>query len=529
MLWSIFKDALRFLYVALPFLIMVGPYTDFVPIWDGALYAEETLKSVRDDFDVWGLNIAGHPGIGSLLVPALFAKLAGGQLWGLHLGNIALGIVAVISFQCIIDTLFAELPRAERSLIALVFSSIPVVAANSINTNLDFGTLVFSLVFLSLLVRRHFWFAALAGGMLVLAKESGVVVWGITLGVYSLALIFERGYSFKQKVRKLLKISPAFMSIIALIWYIAIRIKKNQGILWNGLGTKGIGTPHDIRLPSVYDHVFQAYVATIFSMNFMWIPSIFIMLGFTAFVIKQLFRLWHCRFTYRDLLICGLPCALLIALTTCRTFTNVRYFLPLFPVIILAFAQALQVLIENYRVRMLILGITSAAFLISAFRTIDPISRRIFGTFAFGSHSMLDITSITKECCGRGRDQLAYNLEFTHINHLVNMIYSDLRPSESQPVVLAELANWFLLSWTTLSEPPRRSLFGPNVKPTAVKLAKEIVSSPTPPKSIFWINMPNIDGEAELAVLKGRYITTSERRYDRSGYSLSVFVMTLVS
>lgn len=527
MRWSFLKDIARFLGVILPFLIMVAPHTDFIPIWDGGFYAEGILKSVRDNIDVWALNIADHPGIGSLLVPALFVKLAGGQLWGLHVGNILLGIVATTSFLCIVDALFAELSKAERCAIAVVFSSMPVVAANSINTNLDFGTLVFFVLFLSLLVQRCFWFAALAGGMLVLAKESGVIVWAITLATYLFTLLLERARPLKQKFKELLRLSPAFLSIIVLIGYVAIRIQRNQGILWAGLGMQGNGTPHALRLPFEYDPVFQAYVATIFSMNFMWVPSIFIILGFVAFGISKLFRSGVFQITHRGALITGLTCALLLALTTFRTFTNARYFLPLFPVLILAFAHALQGLIRSSRARLLILTTTSALFLVSAFRTIDPISRRIFGTFEFGSHSMLDVTSITKECCGRGRDQLVYNLEFTHLDHLVNMIYSDLRPSESQPLVVAELANWFFLSWTTVSDPPRRGLLGQNVKPTALRLAGEIVSSPTPPKSVFWIAMPNIDGEAELALLKSRYTTVSEKRYEKSGYALSVFIMTL--
>lgn len=44
------------------------------------------------------------------------------------------------------------------------------------------------------------------------------------------------------------------------------------------------------------------------------------------------------------------------------------------------------------------------------------------GTFDFGTHKMLKMTSLTGECCGYGRDQLVYNLEFVHLQRTFRKI-----------------------------------------------------------------------------------------------------------
>ena len=77
-------------------------------------------------------------------------------------------------------------------------------------------------------------------------------------------------------------------------------------------------------------------------------------------------------------------------------------------------------------VRRAVLGTYAALLAVSAMRTVDPVSRWLWGTFRFGSHQMLDMTSLTGECCGTGRDQLAYSLEFTRFHDLTDSVVTAL-------------------------------------------------------------------------------------------------------
>src|SRR5262249_29824387 len=93
------------------------------------------------------------------------------------------------------------------------------------------------------------------------------------------------------------------------------------------------------------------------------------------------------------------------ALTRYETFANPRYFLAIAPLLILNSLVALRVLSAWASVRQAVLAGTFVLLLASNFRTLDPVSRAVWGTFSFGRHAMLRLTSWTGECCGYGRDQ----------------------------------------------------------------------------------------------------------------------------
>lgn len=526
---SVFRSLGLGLVALVPFLVLVVPHIDLVPLWDGAFYAQSILAAVRNGIDLGALNIAGHPGIGSLLIPALIAKWSGANLWGLQLGNIILGSIAVLSFVAIVNRLFSEVSLFERLAISSLFSALPVVAANALNPNLDFGTLVFFLLFLSLLLYERFWLAAIAGGMLVLAKETGFVVWSITIISYLLSEVIVRRASFRQKLRAALKISPACLSILALVAYALIRLSDNKSVIWVAFSRQSGGGLHQLMWPSMSNPVFQTYLAQIFSVNFMWIVTFFILVGVVISVLGKIVFKRPSKCSARRNLIFFLFLPLVFSLTAFQTFTNIRYFLPIFPVLVLAYAHMLNGILSFVPARISLFCVTSVLFLVSAFRTIDPVSGRIFGTFAFGEHSMLNMTSITKECCGSGRDQLVYNLEFTKFDYLVNQVFAELHRSGFKPIAVAELANWHFIDQMTLESPPRRGLPGANVTATPIVSSKAVVSEASPPKNIFWLNLPNIDGSAEFEMLQTRYSVVSEKVFEYGGYSLSGYFMVLNS
>jgi hypothetical protein len=516
---------MRILGVALPYLLLVVPHIYFVPLWDGAIYAEVVLRAAGAKFDIWTLNHADHPGIGSLLIPALFVKATGGQLWGLQLGSIVLGVFGIIGFLSIVDALFREISRLERSFIALTFSSMPVYAATTLNTNLDFGTLVFFLLFLASLLHQRFYAAAVFGGMLLLAKEAGIVVWVATIIAYSTAVILRREGAPSEKIRKMIRMTPAFFGILALVAYIVVRMKNKQGLIWASAASQDKGLVEQMTSFSLLDPVFKAYLALIFSVNFMWIPTLFIATGVVAWMARSLINAQPRNFAMRRELIVLLTVTLLLVLTRFRTFANIRYFLPIFPALLLAFAHAMQGLVPSPLKRVGIFGLTTILFLTSAIRTIDPVSRRIFGTFVFGEHPILSITSITNECCGKGRDQLVYNLEFVLFDELINRAFSDVRPTESQPIVVPDAANWWLVSPMTAADPPRRTIQGRPSRQTPMISAREVVARAAPPERLFWLGMPLVDGSGEVELLKMRYEIIDRKFYEKDGYSLSGLVM----
>jgi hypothetical protein len=88
--------------------------------------------------------------------------------------------------------------------------------------------------------------------------------------------------------------------------------------------------------------------------------------------------------------------ATIYALTRFVTFSNVRYLLPAMPLLLIASYAALVRLLPRVQPRRLALITYALLLVVSAERTVDPLSRRVWGTFPFGSHEMLRMASMTR-------------------------------------------------------------------------------------------------------------------------------------
>ena len=133
-------------------------------------------------------------------------------------------------------------------------------------------------------------------------------------------------------------------------------------------------------------------------------------------------------------------------LTSFRTWSNLRYFALLYPLfVILAFAALLR-LGASSRVRMGALAAIVALFVFAAFRSADPVSREVYGTFSIGEREMYRMASITGEYQGPGRDELVYNFEFTGYHHVQNALFRRLHPGDSTVIIAPSLVRWSLWS-----------------------------------------------------------------------------------
>src|SRR5205823_8781470 len=111
----------------------------------------------------------------------------------------------------------------------------------------------------------------------------------------------------------------------------------------------------------------------------------------------------------------ALSLVLLVYVVTRFRFTNgARYVLLVSPFLILAFYHALLSLTRRSLTRVLYLATCALLVFVSNFRTIDIVSRTIFGTFPFGSHQMLNTTSLAG---GLRLDSIVYNLEFLELQY----------------------------------------------------------------------------------------------------------------
>jgi hypothetical protein len=129
-------------------------------------------------------------------------------------------------------------------------------------------------------------------------------------------------------------------------------------------------------------------------------------------------------------------------LTSFRTWSNLRYFALIYPLLVaLMFAAMLRLGIGR-RARGAALAAVATLFLFAAYRSSDPVSRLVYGTFSIGQRDMYRMSSITQEYSGPGRDELVYNLQFTGYDHVQDALFRMLQPTDSTVFATGRLARW---------------------------------------------------------------------------------------
>jgi hypothetical protein len=519
----------RYALAALPLLIVVLPHMSFSPLWDGAVYANCIIQSVADGLDLWTLNCSHHPSVASLLPAAVAMKISGGAMWSIHAANLILAICAVWAFLGILDELCPDIPQVERALGATALAAMPVMSASVLHTNTDHGAFVFSVLLLFGLITSRPWIVAISSVALPLTKEIGIGLWFIIVGSYALtAIICQRG-SVVEKCKRLLLLWPAMLAPLAVVWYASGRFSRGLSLIKPPRDDATSVFMSEAFSFSPYDPVLQSYLASIFILNFSWVLTAAIVLGVSVYAVRWMFGERSKPWRLRRYLTALIFIAFLVLLTRFKTFSNVRYFLPIFPYLLIAAFLSLHSLVRWELMRLLCLGIIIALFQISAFRTVDPVSKRVYGSFMFGRNPMLDMTSITKECCGRGRDQLVYNIQFTYIDLLTNKVIADQKSSALLPIVIPNHAYFDFLRGVVGTNPPRRvAVTLPDAQPIPVFLEHQLANMPRAdlPQQVIWLNLPNVDGADEFQRLQSFFYPVEEKVYDELGYELSATVMS---
>jgi hypothetical protein len=272
-----------------------------------------------------------------------------------------------------------------------------------------------------------------------------------------------------------------------------------------------------------------SYLALLFVLNFAWLPTA-VMASDAALGAVRLARRRSSRtIAGADRRAIGFVTlaagATLMALTRFITYSNVRYLMAGTALMLAVGYVALARLGLRPSVRRAALGAYGVLLVASAIRTVDPVSRWLWGTFPFGSHRMLDMTSITGECCGAGRDQLVYSLEFTRFHELTDSVLSTLMRDTATVIALPAEMDYHTVgrvdrtTWRRTLR--RKGAFEPVVLGGPGVMADSVVAT-----SLIYIAMPNARDSATLTGLSTRYAGGLERRFESGGYSLSAYELT---
>jgi hypothetical protein len=441
-----------FAVIAVVFLAILWPELHYVPIWDGRLYANCAISAAADGpagLTMEALRCGGHPSQGYIVFLAASQLLRFGDIVALHFTNVLLGLIALASIRVVLARVFPE-PRLARQLdlVTLLCAVHPVVLSTLLQVNVDFGVYVFFFATLAAILSGRFGWAVVAGVLLCFSKETGVLAYGLIVGLDVLFRVVPAG----TPAERLRRVRPLWATPIPVVlfaghvlWWDATHAKP---AVWKHAWQQG---PLDgFKFFDLSEPIFRSYAAGIFLLGFMWVVSALIAVDLVRGGVRMARRLPDravpgadpLRLAYMGVL----TSVLTYLLTSFRTWSNLRYFALLYPLlVILAFAALLR-LGAGARVRYAVLTVIGALFVVSVYRSWDPVSRAAYGTFDTGQRDMYRMSSITGIYAGPGRDDLVYNLQFTGYHYAQNALFHALQATDSTAFATSRVVRWNIFS-----------------------------------------------------------------------------------
>jgi len=501
-------------------------------MWDGRVYADCIVNAASEKFSFAALRCGGHASEAYIGFVVLLQSLAATSYVPMLIANALLLLIAAVGFARAAAIAFpGRQLEMDRALLVAAFSLNPAILAAVVQPGLDFPLvpeLVWCLLFL--LERKTAWVVAM-GIAMVFTKETGVLLYGVVVASYVLWFIARDGTSIRARavaVTRLLPLGVPLVAFGAYLYYRSHNAPAGTTVIWN-MTTTGEGFFHQFLVPRLDLYLINYLVMGLF-MNFAWIASGFI--GADAFVgtVHAAHRMSRRAVDGADERTVGFLALLTVAvgyaLTRFATFGNSRYLVTLTALLLFPFLAALVRLRIPARVRHVVLGVFAGALGISVIRTVDPVSRWLYGTFPVGSNEMLHMTRITRECCGLGRDQLVYSLEFTSLDALTQQALATLPDLEVATVVVPDSTNWFTIG--PLDHLTRRRTLGRTgaIVPGVME-PRDVLAAIAPPARVYYFALPYASAARGLSQLRMLYDAKSEHRYERAGYALPVYVMTL--
>ena len=514
-------------FAALAMALMVIPELGYVPLWDGRIYANCVMDAAYSGMTMESLRCAGHPSQGWATVLAIPQLLAPGSVAAMHLTNLALGIIAIIAIRVVFARAFPAREHARALDLAAIACAVnPVVMSTLLQPNVDFGVYVFFFVALAGLLSpgRGGTAAALIGGtLLVFSKETGVAAYGLAAAV-ALAIEHVRdgrplGERVSQVIGRGAVLSlPVAVFIFHVSWWNTTHpvdaIWKHG---WQQTAADGF------KFFDLTDPVFLSYAAGLFVLGFMWVAWVPVAVDGVAGLARMAKRKPTRAVPGADVptlvALTVMTALLTYVLTSFRTWSNLRYFALLYPLFVLLTYASLVRLGTSAAFRRTALGALVVLWVVASYRSVDPLSRVVYGTFDAGQRRMYRMTSITDEFEGPGRDQLVYNLEFTGYHHVQNELYRRIVPTDSTVIGTTRLMRWNI--WSQL-DPVNHERTMRRVQVVTPVYADEVDIAVRRSREAWFLDFSNRgDSERALAALLENYAMTDSLTVFSRGQKLT--------
>jgi hypothetical protein len=516
------------LLVVLLFISIVASHLDVIPYWDAKAYLYCVEEAVHEPFDVLNFRCAGHPSIVYALLWGFTQYLRPWNPALMYATNALLGVASIAAFDALLRLLFPNRPGAEYTLVTALYALAPLFVAHAIFLNLDYGATAFFVLFLRFLIARRFWPASAFAVAAMFSKETGAAACAVAMLAYIVAFIFGPRTSWARRIATLRSHTPLVTVPLALVTYLAwVQVFHHDPRGWVNTYAPVQIIPDQrqaILNTNLADPGIRSFLTDIFVLNYQWLYTGVIVVAACFALIRIERPDDEPQGPPRRGVFLALALVGLVYVVTRFGFTNAaRYVLLALPMVILTFYHALLSLPASHRSRPSYLTVCAVLVFLSNFRTLDFVSKSIFGTLPFGSHALLDMPSLTG---GLKLDSLVYNLEFLQLQYLWSDMIRDIRPQPGNILLMGNAIYNFPpevdgRSYALTANPSR-------AVPLFVAIGdvkRDVLESHVrrDGELFFYVAFPNADN-VQLQNLLKEYALVGAKKYERDGYTMDVYI-----
>lgn len=504
------------------------PHLGYIPLWDSLENLEEYLFLPRQHLYFYNLVMMhnGHPSLGYFWLFWIGHWLFPSQMLMIHILNLLVGTLGIVAFHRVAAIAFEGMAgKLEIALLTTAFAVQPVFVAYAVNMSPDYGIVTYFLATLWFLYADKLGWAALTGLMLLFSKEIGVPT-------YMLLVMFYLGGAVRKYRWR--DVWPLAIPLLFFGIYCSYQLHKHRPIFPWAVRWMNNETLSGTYLPNPFKADFKMACLGPFVFEFQWIFTAVIVAGSIAGILARLPRkispaelgdwMRGINLPMRCFIFLLAGCLYIDSRTV--IFTNQRYFFALYPLILLLFFAAIIQLRVTPRVRATALAASIVLLVACNFRTLDPISKKIAGTFNFGSHKLLSIATIKPDFGNLNRDEMVYNLEHTHFSGLMDMAFAKIRPTDRTALVIPGDSWWMLSRLDARTFRRTESTRSPFIKPRLLS-PDSVGGMKNKPELIYAMLFPNLDNKKMMQSLLPYYALRERQVFSESGYAIEVWEMTL--
>lgn len=565
------KERIWFLFFLVVYFSIRCFYLDAVPRWDAGSYWKSLEQAMNATLQVSSLsalpsvimdnyNAYGHPSMGYFGLLVLGQLFDYPNLFALNMTNLLLAMVSVISVYYIFQWYLPDKKNSTDVLLATAaYAFNPLFFGSSIFLNTDFPVMVFFTTSVACLLYGRYLLFLISNVLLIFSKEPGVLLWAFLMaGAFLVSLSAGwKHWKLNKKVSIQCMLPPYNQAIYPQHWALvtaklfslflpglifkAYSIAQKgamwvggSGLSWNSQGTNCFG---------INSRVVANRAGEMFILNFNWVLVLVTLAAFCIAVGRYLERKLHSQSaadfgelaTHKPFseghLWSFWPLGTAFVAFVAFNLTYITYIIPRYVVVIGFFLVLFMLVSLVYAVysrviRLGILGVVVLLLTAQTFRTVDPVSKWLFGTAPFGKQVILQIDN-PGEAVGNG---FVYNSEFTAIDKLFNLMQRAMPMSKDTVLIAWHSNHWFpwfsMLGVVVDANTLERTIDWRNGFPYNVIDINALQNSQAPAEA-YYVYMPWLsvfsNEQSELARLSQIYSISSPTEVGYMGYSLRFY------